>query len=101
MAVKTVNPSADVAYFKTLLSELKVMTFVSHHENVVGLIGACTANIKESNFFSQKHLITNKSALKDTMPLELFSILKQVTTKALFCRETVCSSGILPVWKPS
>lgn len=51
VAVKTVNPSADVAYFKTLLSELKVMTFVSNHENVVGLIGACTANIKESKFF--------------------------------------------------
>lgn len=48
VAVKTVNPNADVAYFKTLLSELKVMTYVSHHENVIGLIGACTAQIKES-----------------------------------------------------
>ncbi|CAL8094563.1 unnamed protein product [Orchesella dallaii] len=51
VAVKTVNPNADVAYFKTLLAELKVMTFLGQNENVVNLIGACTASIKEKQLY--------------------------------------------------
>jgi hypothetical protein len=48
VAVKTVNPAADPTYFKTLLGELKIMTFLSPHENVVNFIGACTSEIKDS-----------------------------------------------------
>ncbi|ODN05394.1 Vascular endothelial growth factor receptor 3, partial [Orchesella cincta] len=51
VAVKTVNPSADVAYFKTLLAELKVMTFLQQNDNVVNLIGACTAGIKNKELY--------------------------------------------------
>lgn len=53
MAVKTVEASrADVVCFKALLAELKVMTYIGRHANIVSLIGACTENIRESRIFS-------------------------------------------------
>lgn len=48
VAVKTVHSSADPAYFKALLGELKIMTFLPPHDNIVNLVGACTSAIKES-----------------------------------------------------
>jgi serine/threonine protein kinase len=44
VAVKTVR--ADPALFKTQLSELKTRTEIGPHENIVGLIGANTTNIR-------------------------------------------------------
>jgi len=49
VAVKTFKSSADVDSLKSLLSELKIMTKVGQHENVVNLIGAYTREIKQSN----------------------------------------------------
>jgi hypothetical protein len=34
--------------FKALLSELKIMTYIGKHENIINLIGACTNNIQKS-----------------------------------------------------
>lgn len=49
VAVKTVDPQmSDVHQFKALLSEAKVMMFMGSHENVVGLLGVCTEEIRES-----------------------------------------------------
>jgi hypothetical protein len=48
VAVKTIHNTTDPAYFKTLLGELKIMTFLPPHENIVNLIGACTSQIKDS-----------------------------------------------------
>lgn len=50
VAVKTVHQSTDPAYFKTLLAELKIMTFLPRNENVVNLVGACTSAIKQSKW---------------------------------------------------
>lgn len=48
VAVKTVNPeSADVICFKALLTELKVWTYLGSHPNLVGLLGACTTEIRD------------------------------------------------------
>ncbi len=48
VAVKTVPTSVDVLYFKTLLSEVKVMAHVGHHPNIVALVGAYTQDIRKS-----------------------------------------------------
>lgn len=48
VAVKTVANNVDVTYFKALLTELKIMTCIGYHENIVNLIGACTSEIKNS-----------------------------------------------------
>lgn len=47
VAVKTTKPKHDFAYFQTLLTEVKIMAFIGKHTNIVGLVGACTANIKK------------------------------------------------------
>ncbi|XP_021963389.2 vascular endothelial growth factor receptor 3 [Folsomia candida] len=51
VAVKTVHQSTDPAYFKTLLAELKIMTFLPRNENVVNLVGACTSAIKQKRLY--------------------------------------------------
>lgn len=38
-----------IEFFKALLSELKIMTYLDKHENLVNLIGACTQNIQKSS----------------------------------------------------
>lgn len=49
VAVKMVNPEeVDVTCFKALLTEVKIMSYVGGHENVVQFIGAVTKEIKES-----------------------------------------------------
>lgn len=48
VAVKTMKPNQPNAlYFKTLLSEVKIMAYLGQHINVVSLVGACTANIRK------------------------------------------------------
>ena len=47
-AVKTTRSNVDLDYFRALLSEVKIMSFIGKHPNVVNLIGACTANIGKS-----------------------------------------------------
>lgn len=46
VAVKTVSENVDVMYFKTLLSEIKVMAHLGSHKNIVALIGAYTKEIR-------------------------------------------------------
>lgn len=50
VAVKTIKPKTDTIYFKSLLSELKILQFLGTHENIVNLIGANTTNLKKSMF---------------------------------------------------
>lgn len=45
IAVKTVKPSLDSTSLTALLSELKVMIYIGRHENIIGLIGACTEKL--------------------------------------------------------
>lgn len=51
VAVKTVKKNVHINYFKALMSELKILAFIGHHENIVNLIGANTANIKNRKPF--------------------------------------------------
>ncbi|OXA49043.1 Focal adhesion kinase 1 [Folsomia candida] len=46
VAIKTVVNTVDVSYFKVLLSELRVMTNLGVHPNIVNLVGAVTSNIE-------------------------------------------------------
>ncbi|CAG7732862.1 unnamed protein product [Allacma fusca] len=47
VAIKTINKCTDDKYFRALLSELKIMTFVGKHDNIVELIGANTERLKK------------------------------------------------------
>lgn len=49
VAVKMVKPSSDASHTKSLVSELKIMTHIGKHLNIVNLLGACTENITTSN----------------------------------------------------
>ena len=40
------NANSNAEYLRSLLGELKVMSFLSDHPNLVGLIGAITTNVK-------------------------------------------------------
>ncbi|XP_020711039.2 vascular endothelial growth factor receptor 1-like [Athalia rosae] len=45
VAVKMIRRSADPSYMRALSSELKIMTYLGQHLNIVNLLGACTKNI--------------------------------------------------------
>lgn len=47
VAVKTVKPYTDKVYIKALLSELKIMSYLGSHKNVIQLIGAVTDGLKK------------------------------------------------------
>lgn len=47
VAVKTVKHNMEVLYFKTLLSEVKIMAYIGSHPNICSLVGACTQNIRK------------------------------------------------------
>lgn len=53
VAVKTIKPTTDVIYFKSLLSELKILQYIGHHRNIVNLLGAITKNIKKRKFLQE------------------------------------------------
>jgi len=48
VAVKTYKKTADIGYLKSLLSEIKIMSQVGKHPNLVNLVGASTRNLKKS-----------------------------------------------------
>lgn len=47
VAVKTVKHNVEELYFKTLLSEVKIMAHIGKHPNICSLVGACTQNIRK------------------------------------------------------
>ncbi|XP_035705551.1 vascular endothelial growth factor receptor 1 isoform X2 [Folsomia candida] len=48
VAVKMINPEdTDVVYFKALLTEVKIMSCIGKHENIIQLIGATTREIRQ------------------------------------------------------
>ncbi|OXA57733.1 mast/stem cell growth factor receptor Kit isoform X2 [Folsomia candida] len=51
VAVKTLSKDANVCYFRALLLELKTLSYVGPHENVVNLVGACTSMLKERKIY--------------------------------------------------
>ena len=48
VAVKTLNPFTNKDVLKTLMSELKIMSHLGSHPNIVNLLGAITTNIQRS-----------------------------------------------------
>lgn len=46
VAVKTTKDS-DASQLRSLLSEIKLMTYIGKHENIVNLIGAITQDLKK------------------------------------------------------
>ncbi|OXA47685.1 Vascular endothelial growth factor receptor 3 [Folsomia candida] len=76
IAVKTVKPSLDSTSLTALLSELKVMIYIGRHENIIGLIGACTEKLWNRELYLileycqhgslQKYLQDNRSDFKNS-----------------------------------
>ena len=48
VAVKTLNPYSNKDILKSLMSELKIMSHLGKHPNIVNLLGAITTNIQKS-----------------------------------------------------
>jgi serine/threonine protein kinase len=48
VAIKTLQPNADITYFKALLIELKIMSVIGRNPFIVNLLGACTTDIRKS-----------------------------------------------------
>ncbi|XP_035709602.1 uncharacterized protein LOC118436188 [Folsomia candida] len=61
VAVKTVKHNMEVLYFKTLLSEVKIMAYIGSHPNICSLVGACTQNIRKREIFIAVEFCTNGS----------------------------------------
>jgi FMS-like tyrosine kinase 1 len=51
VAVKMVRQNAEATHIKALASELKIMSHLGKHLNVVNLLGACTKNLLQSKIF--------------------------------------------------
>ena len=50
VAVKTLNPYAGKDLLKSLMSELKILTHLGQHQNIVNLLGAITTNLQMRKF---------------------------------------------------
>ena len=46
VAVKTLNPYAGKDLLKALMSELKILTHLGQHQNIVNLLGAITTHLQ-------------------------------------------------------
>jgi len=45
VAIKTTAPQANKTYLRALLSEIKILIYLGHHENIVELIGVDTSEL--------------------------------------------------------
>lgn len=52
VAVKMVKSGVDRSFIKALISELKIMTHLGKHLNIVNLLGASTKSLTKSTFQS-------------------------------------------------
>ncbi|KAL3265638.1 hypothetical protein HHI36_009843 [Cryptolaemus montrouzieri] len=64
VAVKMVKRNADHNLIKALASELKIMSHLGNHLNVVNLLGACTKNVAKSEYKSELVEMVDYSLLK-------------------------------------
>ncbi|CAG7834611.1 unnamed protein product [Allacma fusca] len=51
VAVKTLKENAELLFFKALVRELKILSSMEEHENIVSLLGACTSSIHLGQIF--------------------------------------------------
>ena len=66
VAIKMAKSSArsNVDYLRSLLGELKVMSYMGQHPNLVQLIGAITVNIKHGEVYIVTEYCANGNAQK-------------------------------------
>ena len=53
--MKTLNPYAGKDLLKALMSELKIMTHLGHHQNIVNLLGAITTSLQMRKLWPAYH----------------------------------------------
>ncbi|NXB24655.1 FLT3 kinase, partial [Rhagologus leucostigma] len=56
VAVKMLKEKPDASEKDALMSELKMMTHIGSHENIVNLLGACTVSVSDTTVLLQKRI---------------------------------------------
>ncbi len=51
MAIKTVHDSLDLDQFSALMCEMKILTNLDLHPNLVNLLGSCTGELDEGRLW--------------------------------------------------
>ena len=50
VAVKTAKHNSDISHIRSLLNELKVISYLENgHRNVLNIVGACTSRLRYGN----------------------------------------------------
>jgi len=86
VAVKMLLPGSEKHYLKSLVSELKLLSFLGEHEHIASLVGAYTSQLKY-----------RKNYELYILQFKLFSsIFRQIFFQF---RQTLHFSGIVSAWK--
>jgi serine/threonine protein kinase len=64
VAVKISKPTNEVELFKAVLSEVKIMIYMGHAQNVVNLLGVCTQDIRKQKIHIILEFCENGSLLQ-------------------------------------
>jgi len=71
VAIKTTQPSCSITTLKSLLSEIKVLSHLGQHDNIVCLIGACTQELKQGKNFKSFYNLRGTSPVANNLKLNL------------------------------
>jgi serine/threonine protein kinase len=89
VAVKIAKPTNDVEVFKAVLSEVKIMIYLGHAQNVVNLLGVCTQGIRNRKIHMILELCEKGSllnVLRRNKP-NFVNLLSNSTTNEADCSE--------------
>jgi FMS-like tyrosine kinase 1 len=56
--------TAEVRHLKSLLAEIKILSYVGKHQNLVCMVGACTKNMRKREIYLIMDLCENGSLLR-------------------------------------
>jgi len=57
VAFKIVRRTTEPTYIRALASELKIMTHLGKHFNIVNFLGACTKNIAKRTYYKKENMV--------------------------------------------
>ena len=90
VAVKTLKPYAGKDLLKALMSELKILTHLGQHQNIVNLLGAITTNLQMRKLWNNQLILA----------LVHHQAIRQIILTFPHDRWVVCDSQELQVWQP-
>ncbi len=91
VAVKTLKFPAEMEHLKTLMSELKILSLVGRHQNLVNLLGACTERLQHRELYVileychlgnlQQMLVTSRRIFRPEIMTQSKSLGKPISPK--------------------